>query len=116
MDLDGFIITNNLHDGICTKCTGLAGKVDIIFGDGTRADVKDGIYLRHILMFDQPKVLPDFVYCPARSNSFLANLMSNPLGSAFLGAAVNEFMILYTKPLWDGVSPLENVKAVESGY
>ena len=47
--------------------------------------------------------------------------MPNPLGSTFLGAAVNEFMVWYTKPLWDGVAPPENVKPVEgstteSGY
>jgi hypothetical protein len=50
MDPDGFVITKTLDSGICKNCTVLAGKADITFEYGRRADVKDGIYLHHILM------------------------------------------------------------------
>jgi hypothetical protein len=49
MDPNGFIVSMTVKEGFCSDCTVLAGKADITFEDGKRADVADGVYLHHIL-------------------------------------------------------------------
>lgn len=49
MDPNGFIVSLTVREGLCTNCTVLAGKADITFDDGARADVSRGVYLHHIL-------------------------------------------------------------------
>jgi hypothetical protein len=49
MDPDGFAFGRQLEGGFCTDCTILAGKVDVVFENGTRADISDGVYLHHVV-------------------------------------------------------------------
>jgi hypothetical protein len=103
MDPQGHLISMMPSDGICKNCTILAGKADITLESGERADIKDGVYLHHILAFDTSKRAPDFVsLCPkSRSgkSSLLGGIMpSLKLPPLFLGGAVNEYWVWYTTP------------------
>ena len=56
MDPNGFSQMRVLSDGaLCTNCTVLAGKMDIIFENGTRADISGGVYLHHVITIDLNK-------------------------------------------------------------
>jgi hypothetical protein len=48
MDPDGQIISLTIKDGICQDCTVLAGKSNIVFENGTRAQVQNGVYMHHL--------------------------------------------------------------------
>jgi hypothetical protein len=100
MDPQGHLISMMPSDGICKDCTILAGKADVTLEDGTRADIKDGLYLHHILAFDTTKRAPDFAsLCPRTRSSFLDGLMpAMKLPPLFLGGAVNEYWVWYTTP------------------
>jgi hypothetical protein len=106
MDPQGHLISMMPTDGICKDCTILVGKADITLEDGTRADIKDGLYLHHILAFDTTKRAPDFVsLCPkpksGKSSIFggLGGLLpAMKLPPLFLGGAVNEYTVWYTTP------------------
>lgn len=49
MDPDGFNVMNTIKGDICQDCTVLAVKIDVVFENGTRADVSSGVYLHHVL-------------------------------------------------------------------
>jgi hypothetical protein len=56
MDPNGFSQMRVLSDGaMCTNCTVLAGKMDVIFENGTRADISGGVYLHHVITIDLSK-------------------------------------------------------------
>jgi hypothetical protein len=52
MDPDGYSIMHQIKDGICKNCTVLAVKMDVVFDNGTRADVSRGVYLHHVIAFN----------------------------------------------------------------
>jgi hypothetical protein len=56
MDPDGFNVMNTVKGEICKDCTVLAVKIDVVFENGTRADVSSGVYLHHILSVN---IVPD---------------------------------------------------------
>ena len=39
----GYVISKVLRDGICKDCTVIAGKTDLTFENGTRADIGAGV-------------------------------------------------------------------------
>ena len=56
MDPNGFSQMRVLSDGaMCTNCTVLAGKMDVVFENGTRADISGGVYLHHVITIDLTK-------------------------------------------------------------
>lgn len=96
MDPNGYSVVGSMSN-ICKGCTVLAGKVDVVFENGTRADLQSGIYLHHLVAIDMSKKAPPFVKnCPGIASSI----------SPFLGGAVDGFTQYYTTP--DG--------KFESGY
>jgi hypothetical protein len=48
MDPDGFNVMHTVQGGLCNNCTVLGVKMDIVFENGTRADISTGVYLHHI--------------------------------------------------------------------
>jgi hypothetical protein len=49
MDPSGFNFMHQTREGVCKNCTVLAVKMDVVFENGTRADVGSGVYLHHII-------------------------------------------------------------------
>lgn len=48
-DANGFsTIRSFSNDGLCSDCTVLSAKADLVYEDGKRADVSTGVYLHHI--------------------------------------------------------------------
>ena|ERR1700712_1672351 len=48
LDPSGINIVRTFKEGVCSDCTILAAKTDIVFADGKRADVSEGVYLHHL--------------------------------------------------------------------
>jgi len=56
MDPNGFSTMRILsNDSFCQDCTVLAGKLDVIFENGTKADISGGVYLHHVITIDLTK-------------------------------------------------------------
>jgi hypothetical protein len=117
MDPNGFPFGKQLDGGICTNCTVLAAKADVVFANGTRADVSSGVYLHHVISSLAGKTQPQWVSrCPAGASIAppagadinklvpggldLSKLDLSKLrgGAGFAGGAVDEFTDLYTSP------------------
>lgn len=47
MDPNGMGLVKRLSTGFCKDCTVLAGKVDVVFANGTKAGINNGVYLHH---------------------------------------------------------------------
>jgi hypothetical protein len=89
MDPNGFGLVKRLSTGMCKDCTVLSGKTDVVFENGTRADLSSGVYLHHVVAMDVSKPVPTFVNgCGSIASSF----------SPFLGGAVDGFTQYYTTP------------------
>jgi hypothetical protein len=97
MDPNGYSVAGTLAEGICKDCTVLAGKTDIVFANGTRADLSMGVYLHHVIVFDYVKPLEGFVSaCPVDlKDKSKASVFPAP--SFFLGGAVDEYTQWYTR-------------------
>jgi hypothetical protein len=110
MDPNGFPFTRTMDGGFCQDCTVLAAKIDIVFENGTRADIANGVYLHHLVAMTTGKTQPSWVsMCPGNSStSSLATLLGGSIGGGggFVGGAVDEFVDYFTTP--DG--------KVNSGY
>lgn len=114
MDPDGFNIMRLVEDGVCRDCTVLGVKLDVVFENGTRADVSSGVYLHHILTLnigseaDQDIFHASLPFCsgqPAMMDSIMGAFGS--FTHRFLGAkktsvfgfgAVDEFKQHFTTP------------------
>lgn len=87
MDPNGVGIVKRLATGMCKNCTVLAGKTTVVYVNGTKADLNNGVYLHHAVAIDVTKSTPSFVKgCGGIAASF----------SPFLGGAVDGFTQLYT--------------------
>jgi hypothetical protein len=130
MDPNGFPFTRTMDGGFCTDCTVLAAKVDIVFENGTRADIANGVYLHHLVAMTTGKTQPSWVsMCPGNSSrptlsSGLGGLAgglkldSLPGGAGFVGGAVDEFTDYFTTPdgkINSGYYIPVNSKAMMSG-
>ena len=102
---------------VCSNCTVLAAKADVVFENGTRADVANGVYLHHVISSLAGKTQPQWVStCPMGAAASppagmdLSKLIPGGLdlskldisklrgGAGFVGGAVDEFTDLYTTP------------------
>jgi hypothetical protein len=51
-DPSGYNVMNQVKNTVCKDCTVLAVKMDVVFENGTRANVSRGVYLHHIIAFN----------------------------------------------------------------
>jgi hypothetical protein len=69
--------------------TVLAGRTTVVYANGTKAELSNGVYLHHALAIDVSKSNPPFVKgCGGLASSI----------TPFLGGAVDGFVQLYTTP------------------
>lgn len=116
MDREGNVIMRSLKDGFCSDCTVLAVKTDLIYEDGTRVDISNGVYLHHAVSFNLAwKEMSNWLnLCPFENNlmkdvelfSYLPKTFNIPI-TLFGNAAVDEFQQWFASP--DGTG-------AESGY
>jgi hypothetical protein len=88
MDPNGFSTIKLLSQGaMCTDCTVLAGKLTVVFENGTRADIKSGVYLHHAITVDLNKQQQGFVtMCPTNITAFGKPIKGN-IVNTFIGGA-----------------------------
>ncbi|KAF2429085.1 hypothetical protein EJ08DRAFT_680230 [Tothia fuscella] len=108
MDPNGFSQMRVLKDGVmCSNCTVLAGKMDIVFENGTRADISGGVYLHHVITIDLTKQRKAWLTgCSGALGSSPAAKPNVPGGAGapggglntFIGGAVDAFVQYYTTP------------------
>jgi len=67
MDVKADVIMRTLK-GLPNNAAILSGRLDTIFEDGSRADVKKGIYIHHLLVADVGKTSAPFALCPGGHN------------------------------------------------
>src|ERR1700712_2938406 len=86
MDPNGFSTARMLSPGaMCTDCTVLAGRMEVAFENGTKADIKSGVYLHHAVAMDLSKQVSGFVHsCPGSKKG---NVILDNVGT-FIGGAV----------------------------
>jgi hypothetical protein len=94
MDPNGISYVRNVDGGICTNCTVLTTKADVVFANGTRADISSGVYLHHVIFMHIGKSQEQWVSaCPEITNSSITpptTKSANPVAS-FAGGAIDEF-------------------------
>jgi hypothetical protein len=98
------------NSGYCTDCTVLAAQVDIVFENGTRADIVNGVYLHHLVagMMGNTTGKGGGAWvdmCPKPKGGAKASGLAGLLGSlgsslgaggTFVGGAVDEFVDYFT--------------------
>ncbi|TID23380.1 Structural maintenance of chromosomes protein 4 [Venturia nashicola] len=93
MDPIGHVISALLHDGLPKDVTIIAGKSDLVYADGVRADISNGLYLHHLISSDASKPPPAWVNtCPGLAEFPLPS----QLGNTFLGTGNDEAGVTYT--------------------
>jgi hypothetical protein len=93
---------NYLADGFPRDITVLKTNVTVVYADGSKADVNNGIYDHHTYMSNMDKSIPAWFNCGSRRSPF--NSLSP--GSLFIGGSEDKYGGYFTTP--DGV--------VNSGY
>jgi hypothetical protein len=110
MDPNGTPFSMMANSGFCTDCTVLAAQVDIVFDNGTRADIVNGVYLHHLVAGMMGNTTGKgsgswIDMCPkpkgGAKSSGLAGLLSGlggsvSLGGSFVGGAVDQFIDYFT--------------------
>jgi hypothetical protein len=100
MDPNGFSQMRVLKDGVmCSNCTVLAGKMDIVFENGTRADISGGVYLHHVITIDLTKQKQSWLSgCSGSAPKGLGGAPSGAGGglNTFIGGAVVSFAFFAT--------------------
>jgi hypothetical protein len=110
MDPNGTPFSMMANAGYCTDCTVLAAQVDIVFENGTRADIANGVYLHHLVagMMGNSTGKGSGAWidmCPkpkgASKPSGLAGLLGSlggaaTAGGSFVGGAVDQFIDYFT--------------------
>jgi hypothetical protein len=109
MDPNGTPFSLMANSGYCTDCTVLAAQVDIVFENGTRADIVNGVYLHHLVAGMMGNTTGKgsgswIDMCPKRKGakqSGLAGLLgglggSLNVGGGFVGGAVDQFIDYFT--------------------
>lgn len=88
MDPNGFSLMKMINPGaMCKDCTVLGGKMSVIFENGTRANIKSGVYLHHAITVDLSKASKGFVSACPPKNGVMKGVSAVP-GSIFIGGAV----------------------------
>jgi hypothetical protein len=96
MDPDSFNVMHTVADGLCKDCTVLGTKMDVVFENGTRADVSSGVYLHHIFSMN---IVPDRKLKAMMTNSFLPFCGG---GNGLIGFALDGLMdliVMFTNTL-----------------
>jgi hypothetical protein len=116
LDKEGNVIVRSLKDGYCSDCTVLAVKTDLVYEDGTRVDISNGIYLHHAVSFNLAwKEMANWLnICPFENKamkdvdlfSYFPKKINIPI-TLFGNAAVDEFQQWYASP---------DQKGPEAGY
>jgi hypothetical protein len=110
MDPNGTPFSMMVNSGYCTDCTVLAAQVDVVFENGTRADIVNGVYLHHLVAGMMGNTTGKgsgswIDMCPKPKGgakpSGLAGLLSSlgssfSAGGGFVGGAVDEFVDYFT--------------------
>jgi hypothetical protein len=114
MDPNGFNVMHTIDGGLCRNCTVLGVKMDVVFENGTRADISSGVYLHHIISMNivpdrklKTNMISQFVSFCGGQNWLVENAMdsalsfvayfSNVFNEAILGfGAVDEFKQMFT--------------------
>lgn len=101
MDPDGFAFVGQLAEGVCDDCTVLSGKFDLVFENGTHANIANGVYLHHLSSTIEGKTQPTWVKaCPGDPSKQLSNplaaLMTQFKQTTFVGGAVDPFYDYFT--------------------
>jgi hypothetical protein len=107
LDREGNIIMRTLNDGFCKNCTVLAVKTDLVYEDGTRVDISNGVYVHHAVSFDLAwREMVNWInLCPIENQmlkdiellSYLPPSFKTPF-SIFGNAAVDEFQQWFASP------------------
>jgi hypothetical protein len=92
MDPNGISFVRNVEGGICADCTVLTTKADVVFANGTRADISSGVYLHHVIFMNVGKSQEPWISaCPQTANSPAAPAKSVTPVASFAGGAIDEF-------------------------
>jgi hypothetical protein len=92
MDPNGFSTMRILsNDSFCSNCTVLAGNINIIFENGTRADISNGVYLHHVITIDLTKNIKKFMSGCGNGQQVAKGTGSLSGLNTFLGGAVVSF-------------------------
>jgi hypothetical protein len=107
LDREGNVIMRSLKGGFCSDCTVLAIKTDMVYEDGTRLDISNGVYLHHAVSFNLAwKEMSNWInLCPFENPAwkdvdlFSYFPASLPIPFTLFGnAAVDEFQQWYASP------------------
>jgi hypothetical protein len=83
-----------LADGFPRDITVLKSNTTVVYADGTRADVGNGIYDHHTYMSDMDKPIPGWFNCGSRNSAFV----SLSPGSLFVGGSEDKYGGYFTTP------------------
>jgi hypothetical protein len=109
-DREGSVEMRTLKGGFCSNCTVLRIKADIVYENGTRMDISNGVYLHHAVSFGLAwRENANWLnICPIENQwmkdvdlfSYLPGTFTNPL-TIFGNAAVDQFQQWYGSPKED---------------
>lgn len=90
MDPNGFTTMRILSDdSMCRNCTVLSGRMDIVYDNGTKLGISQGVYLHHVVTIDLDKKTKNYVSAPACRAAIPSEIKSAGGGlNAFIGGAV----------------------------
>jgi hypothetical protein len=93
MDPNGISYVRTVDGGICKDCTVLNTKADVVFPNGTRADISGGIYLHHVIFINMGKYQQPWVSaCPGKGSVAPPPPAKTSMSTAsFAGGAIDEF-------------------------
>jgi hypothetical protein len=103
LDKEGSVFMNSLQGGFCSNCTILAIKTDLVYEDGTRMDISNGVYLHHAVSTNMGwRQMTNWLSpCPAMNpimkSSFVPARYQVP-GTMFGNTAVDEFQQWFGSP------------------
>jgi len=116
LDREANVVMRSLEQGFCSDCTVLAIKTDLVYQDGTRVDISNGVYLHHAVSFNLAwKEMSNWInLCPLENQmmkdvdlfSYFPKSFNTPF-TLFGNAAVDEFQQWFASP---------DRTNVESGY
>src|ERR1700712_3470440 len=85
---------NYLADGFPRDITILKSNTTVIYADGSKADVTNGIYSHHTYMSNIDKTIPVWFTCGSRNSMFTSLLP----GSLFVGGSEDRYGGYFTTP------------------
>jgi hypothetical protein len=87
-----------LADGIPRDITVLKTNTTVVYEDGTRADISNGVYDHHTFMVDVDRQNPKWYSCGGKAVSDTWDVYSNPGGSLLFGGSEDKYGSYYTTP------------------